>query len=371
MEQDNSIDVSTLHTGQKFDSFPALCRYLDQPVKGNRKSQEKDFWKYFEWEKADRGNGLIITKKRERPIKKWLNPASKFDKHILIALSNQIDDGQPHTFSSSSLLAMCGLVSWRYVAVTKDIKLLEEYSSETEQTHRQALRIYSRLETYVRKYFWRDKIKEGLKRLSESGFIDYEEILIIVDELNKSREACFDEKCAYEDLCEKAKKELGVVGYVSLYSRNKLNKLCNERIHEEFDWSRVYTMQKVTYNPEISDPLVDMLNIDYQESLLEANSKALEMLGSPIDSAVSKEINKQLEGLSKADEDTKEIIKIFYSLSDYLNAGYGSRERRTEVRRALVEFLIERDPSCKPPTSAEARVEPQCLPYDILEEFGW
>ena len=371
MDKDDSLDTSGLSVGQEFKSFPALCRFLNQPVKANRKSQEKHFRQYFEWAKSDRGNALTISSIREHPVVKWLNPAAKFDKHILIAFSNLINDGASHQYTSSQILAMCGLVNQTYLKAKRDLDVLEAYSLETDQSRKQALRIYNRLDTHVKKYFWRDKIKEGLKRLCVDGFIEYREVLNFIKANGESGEADSQEKAAYDASYNEVKEELGIVGSVNLHNRARFNGRIDERIREELGWRKVYTMQEVAYNPEISDPLVETFGIDYRCSLLEANSKALAMLGNPIDEAVMKEIEKELMGFERADADTKEIIKLFYTLSDYLEHGYGASDRRVLVRYALVEHLILLEPSRPSMRKAGLELEQRKGLQSRLERIEW
>ena len=130
-----------------------------------------------------------------------LSPNDKYSEDILNCIAYRLNllDEESHLFSNIELLKCCGFVNRNWASHT----LIEQYAASKGYSIKEAEYHFGVLEDHVRSYGRKDHIDKSLKILSEKGFVNYADVLLIQFQApNNYREATDEEAELYRTIKE-------------------------------------------------------------------------------------------------------------------------------------------------------------------------
>lgn len=261
--QESKYNTDNLCIGMIVKNYKELCRLLEvKPKTGkSRQLQEKDFFRYFDYEKLKYSQEYVILDIYDEPLKK--NEQAKNSLYcnalkliIMYEVSKApiVDKNGVYTIYTT-LNRLIKKIEILSIFFDKDITnfLLDKFSELTKRDLIDIDRNYfiKRLSIFktVIKRKHKGNIDYALKRLKEQNIIHYDSYSVIVERIedNKNyRQADFNE----EVLIESAKKEAALaVGYpnsntASLYNPKEYHNKLNEIYHKK-GWLYVFNEIKI------------------------------------------------------------------------------------------------------------------------------
>lgn len=277
--QEYEYNTDNIYVGQVVKNYKELCRLLEvKPKTGkSRQLQEKDFFRYFDYEKLKYSQEYVILDIYDEPLKK--NEQAKNSLYcnalklmIMYEVSKApiVDKNGVYTIYTTlnKLIKKIEILS---IFFDKDITnfLLDKFSELTKCDLIDIDKNYfvKRLSIFktVIKRKHKGNIDYALKRLKEQNIIHYDSYSVIVERIedNKNyRQADFNE----EVLIESAKKEAALaVGYpnsntASLYNPKEYHNKLNEIYHKK-GWLYVFNEIKIGADSKmLSTPINEYTN---------------------------------------------------------------------------------------------------------------
>lgn len=261
-------NTDNLYIGQVVPNYKELCRLLEvKPKTGkSRQLQEKDFLRYFDYEKIKYSNEYLILDIYDEPIKK--NEQAKNSLYcnalklmIMYELSKELsakkanerlqlnDDDIVYSIKTTynNLVKKLKLLS---IFFDKDITdyLIDKYLQLTDQdiTDIDKSYIIRNLSIYKRVINRKHKgnIDYALKCLKNQNIIHFDSYSVIVEKVDgrqKKRQATFDEEVLIENAKREAAKEVGYknANIASLYNPKAYHDKLDELYHKK-GWLYVY-----------------------------------------------------------------------------------------------------------------------------------
>lgn len=261
-------NTANLYIGQVVANYKELCRLLEvNPKTGKAKQlQEKDFLRYFDYEKIKYSNEYLILDIYDEPIKK--NEQAKNSLYcnalklmIMYELSKELsakkanerlqlnDDDIVYSIKTTynNLVKKLKLLS---IFFDKDITdyLIDKYLQLTNQdiTDIDKSYIIRNLSIYKRVINRKHKgnIDYALKCLKNQNIIHFDSYSVIVEKVDgrqKKRQATFDEEVLIENAKREAAKEVGYknANIASLYNPKAYHEKLDELYHKK-GWLYVY-----------------------------------------------------------------------------------------------------------------------------------
>lgn len=172
--------IGMVEVGQAFKNYKTLCEYLGEDVKtsNSKTAQEKNWERYFSWEKISR-YGLQITEIHEVVKDKFdnrkggnntVNYIDKIEKSILRMLSRR-EDGESVFLSKNKLLKELNVVNGNYVdSKYKPAKL----SSITEISRDEISDFYQTSDSLLYR-----NVESALKRLRSKALLVFESVVTV------------------------------------------------------------------------------------------------------------------------------------------------------------------------------------------------
>lgn len=261
--QEYEYNTDNIYVGQVVKNYKELCRLLEvKPKTGkSRQLQEKDFFRYFDYEKLKYSQEYVILDIYDEPLKK--NEQAKNSLYcnalkliIMYEVSKApiVDKNGVYTVYTT-LNRLIKKIEILSIFFDKDITnfLLDKFSELTKRDLIDIDRNYfikklSIFKTVIKRKH-KGNIDYALKRLKEQNIIHYDSYSVIVERIegNKNyRQADFNE----EVLIESAKKEAALaVGYpnsntASLYNPKEYHNKLNEIYHKK-GWLYVFNEIKI------------------------------------------------------------------------------------------------------------------------------
>lgn len=279
-------NTANLFIGQVVSNYKELCRLLGtRPKTGkSRQLQEKDFLRYFDYEKLQYSNEYLILDIYDEPLKK--NERAKNSLYcnalkmiIMYDLKKELsekkarekipinDDNIVYSIETtySSLISKLELLS---IFFDRDITdfLLDKYSQLTDQdiTEKDRQYIIRKLTIFKRVLHRKHKgnVDYALKRLKDQNIIHYDSYSVIVEN-GKKRQATFDEEVLIENAKREAAKELGYknANLASLYNPKEYTKVLETIYHNEYKWSYVFNQIQIGANQKmLNTPINEYTN---------------------------------------------------------------------------------------------------------------
>ena len=277
--QEYEYNTDNIYVGQVVKNYKELCRLLEvKPKTGkSRQLQEKDFFRYFDYEKLKYSQEYVILDIYDEPLKK--NEQAKNSLYcnalklmIMYEVSKApiVDKNGVYTIYTTlnKLIKKIEILS---IFFDKDITnfLLDKFSELTKCDLIDIDKNYfvKRLSIFktVIKRKHKGNIDYALKRLKEQNIIHYDSYSVIVERIEGKknyRQADFNE----EVLIESAKKEAALaVGYpnsntASLYNPKAYHNKLNEIYHKK-GWLYVFNEIKIGADSKmLSTPINEYTN---------------------------------------------------------------------------------------------------------------
>lgn len=286
-------NIDNLYIGQVVPNYKKLCELLEvEPKTGkSRQLQEKDFFRYFDYEKLKFSNGYMILDIYDTPLQK--NEKSKNSLYcnalklmIMYELTKApiVDKDNIYTIYTTlnELIRKLELLTLFF---NKDITdyLIDKYSALTEQDISEIDRNEFKREIYIFKTLTRRKhkgnINYALKRLKEQNMIHYDSYSMIIERVDGKknyRQADFNEEVLIESAKREAAKSIGFKNSntASLFNPNAYNKEL-DKIYHRYGWLGVFNQIKIGADSKmLSTPINEYTNyymIDY--SVLDLSDK--------------------------------------------------------------------------------------------------
>lgn len=255
--------TANLFIGQVVSNYKELCRLLGtRPKTGkSRQLQEKDFLRYFDYEKLQYSNEYLILDIYDEPLKK--NERAKNSLYcnalklmIMYELSKapMIDKDGVYTIYTTfnKLIRKLEILS---IFFDKDISnyLINKYLELTKQDYLEVNDNYFKQKLSIFRTVIKRKhkgnIDYALKRLKEQNIIHYDSYSIIVERIDGKknyRQADFNEEVIIESTKREAAKALGYPNsnIASLYSPKAYHDKLNELYHKK-GWLYVFNQIKI------------------------------------------------------------------------------------------------------------------------------
>ncbi len=256
-------NTDNLYIGQVVPNYKELCSLLEvKPKTGkSRQLQEKDFLRYFDYEKIKYSNEYLILDIYDEPIKK--NEQAKNSLYcnalklmIMYELSKapMIDKDGVYTIYTTfnKLIRKLEILS---IFFDKDISnyLINKYLELTKQDYLEVNDNYFKQKLSIFRTVIKRKhkgnIDYALKRLKEQNIIHYDSYSIIVERIDGKknyRQADFNEEVIIESTKREAAKALGYPNsnIASLYSPKAYHDKLNELYHKK-GWLYVFNRIKI------------------------------------------------------------------------------------------------------------------------------
>lgn len=272
-------NTDNLYIGQVVANYKELCRLLEvSPKTGkSRQLQEKDFLRYFDYEKLKYSNEYLILDIYDEPIKK--NEQAKNSLYcnalklmIMYELSKtqKIDKDGVYTLYTTlnKLIRKLEILS---IFFDKDITnfLIDKYLELTKQDFTEISDSYFKQKLSIFRTVIKRKhkgnIDYALKRLKEQNIIHYDSYSMIVERIgNKKnyRQADFNEEVIIESTKREAAKALGYPNgnIASLYNPKAYHDKLDELYHKK-GWLYVFNEIKIGANSKmLSTPINEYTN---------------------------------------------------------------------------------------------------------------
>lgn len=280
-----AYNTDNLYIGQVVPNYKKLCELLEvEPKTGkSRQLQEKDFLRYFDYEKIKYSNEYMILDIYDKPIKK--NEQSKNSLYvnalklmIMYELTKApiVDKDNIYTIYTTlnELIRKLELLTLFF---NKDITdyLIDKYSALTEQDISEIDKNEFKQKIHIFKTLTRRKhkgnINYALKRLKEQNMIHYDSYSMIVERVEgqkNCRQANFNEEVLIESAKREAAKSIGFKNSntASLFNPKAYNKEL-DKIYHRYGWLGVFNQIKIGADSKmLSTPINEYTNysmIDY------------------------------------------------------------------------------------------------------------
>lgn len=328
------LNLENIAVGLVVRNYPAMCKLLGEKVKaGKGKELQLNEWrKHFEWK--NEGHKFIITNIREITSYKKIYKTDLYTDDVLSIIVWNLKNGssffeEEKYYTTNNLLCLCGFVNMNYA---EKMDTLSIFSEENGCSYQQAKYLYNQLYKHIKGYS-KNALLRCLTRLHDRKIIKFKTVYLI-KYLNdkKGRLATYEEEKKYLELCDSAKKRLGIT-QLDYYNESKFYKEVNEELAKlgiMFCY-KVYHIELAVNgnaeNIELSDVTLARCNI---------NAEITKRMIAYIDADIKKKITKQLisEGLDEEYTDIVEITSAFDERKEKL-------QREIELKEALVEFYIK------------------------------
>ena len=284
--QEYEYNTDNIYVGQVVKNYKELCRLLEvKPKTGkSRQLQEKDFFRYFDYEKLKYSQEYVILDIYDEPLKK--NEQAKNSLYcnalkliIMYDLSKELseekakdryfvnDENIVYSIETTynSLISKLELLS---IFFDKDITdfLIDKYLQLTNQdiTDINRKNLIKKLTIYKRvlRRRYKGHVDYALKRLKEQNIIHYDSYSVIVEN-GKKRQATFDEEVLIENAKREAAKQLGYknANLASLYDKKAYNKALESIYHNKYRWSYVFNQIQIGANQKmLNTPINEYTN---------------------------------------------------------------------------------------------------------------
>lgn len=271
--------TDNLYIGQTVANYRKLCELLEvEPKTGkSRQLQEKDFFRYFDYEKLKYSNEYLILDIYDTPLQK--NEQAKNSLYcnalklmIMYELTKApiVDKDNIYTIYTTlnELIRKLELLTLFF---NKDITdyLIDKYSALTEQDISEIDRNEFKKKIHIFKTLTRRKHKSNinyaLKRLKEQNMIHYDSYSMIIERVDGKknyRQADFNEEVLIESAKREAAKSIGFKNSntASLFNPKAYNKEL-DKIYHRYGWLGVFNQIKIGADSKmLSTPINEYTN---------------------------------------------------------------------------------------------------------------
>lgn len=367
-------NTDNLYIGQVVPNYKKLCELLEvEPKTGkSRQLQEKDFLRYFDYEKIKYSNEYMILDIYDKPIKK--NEQAKNSLYcnalkliIMYELSKELSEQKAKEYlifndddivysiktTYNSLIKKLELLS---IFFDKDITdfLVDKYSALTEQDILEIDRNEFKKKIHIFKTLTRRKHKSNinyaLKRLKEQNMIHYDSYSMIVERVDGNRncrQATFREEVLIESAKREAAKELGYknANTASLYKQKEYNEALETIYRNKYNWLYVYHEIKIGANIKmLSTPINEYTNYNVLDfSILDFPHNELDLYKyiylNNFRNAVLKSDNEKCEKSKEKVYSNTDLELFGISPDTFIN----DIDNNLTLRRLLIDYFIDPD----------------------------
>jgi hypothetical protein len=266
----NEIDLSQITIGAEFKNYKQLAQALGEEVcDGNAKKYQMNKWKrYFDFEKANKGQAITITDIYSEPyptddarkIKEGL-----YVKYIELLLLEYLSkqEGQKVELSKQSLFLELGIIGNNYKVENRTNKIIKsDIAYLTDDvcvpTDFEIKHFYQRAYQKIN-----DILKTALRSMRDRRLINYQKNTYIV------REDIFTGKTIQSIATDEEEKmllqaenailnEMGVATVTQVYLKFKAEEFyerVNEYVTNNYGWLRVYSLLSIIYINDIAQQI--------------------------------------------------------------------------------------------------------------------
>ena len=183
---------TTLKEGMEFKSWKALCEALDEPYSNQthtKKSQERKFKQFFDFEKIEGTHGIRITKIFDDKQEDFASKGSRLPEVLDPAILSTLDEGK--FITNSQIAKQIGLTSNEIINFYNDDECAKNIAM-CMQNHDEDYDEYALNKEIESKRFktitffvsmiqssYKASFKSALDRLQNKGLINYKKVLAI------------------------------------------------------------------------------------------------------------------------------------------------------------------------------------------------
>ena len=283
------MNLQNLSLGQVVPNYRALCRLLNEPIKGGKSKEcQLDEWaRHFAFDRLPNSNAYIITEIYDHVMPEWASDKTLYTHLIELLLMHELaklPKGQNTcSYTKTNLFQALGMVNSYYLRcnhylIAQDIKHIPKW--QVSKFYQNSNRILSNI------------LFRALNSMKDRSLIKYSQEHIIIED--------GDERVADDDEVEiilmVGRKTLADMGYkkISHIPYHKLQEYytrVNEALEDEHGWERVYQEIQIVFTNkyilhDVETVINELLEIAQKHSLKlrpELNTKVIGRLHNSID----------------------------------------------------------------------------------------
>lgn len=367
-------NTDNIYIGQVVPNYRKLCELLEvEPKTGkSRQLQEKDFFRYFDYEKLKYSNEYVILDIYDTPLQK--NEKSKNSLYcnalklmIMYELSKELseqkakehlifnDDDIVYSIKTTynSLIKKLELLS---IFFDKDINdfLVDKYLQLTNQdiTDIDKAHIIQNISIFKRIINKKHKVNidYALKCLKDQNIVHFDAYNIIVEKIDgckKKRRATFNEEVLITNAKREAAKELGYknANTASLYKQKEYNEALETIYRNKYNWLYVYHEIKIGANIKmLSTPINEYTNYSVLDfSILNFPHNELDLYKrvylNNVRNAVLKSNNEKCEKSKEKVYSNTDLELFDISPDTFIN----DIDNKLTLQRLFIDYFIDPD----------------------------